>query len=86
MPQSLFIYLMAERKKELLKEILTTRFKDDFEFAEVLEDIDNKAAGNIEGYTQALLTGFLKEYVGKKQIEAAIQELEKKGFWAMPEP
>ena len=56
---------MAEKKKELLKEIITKRFSDDFEFSEVEEDIGNNAAGKIEDYTQAMLTSFLKEYTSK---------------------
>ena len=72
---------MTERKKELLKEILT-RFKNEFKFAEVQEDIDKKAAGNIEDYTPVLLADFLKDYVHKTHIDSTIQELEERGFWS----
>ena len=67
---------MTERKKELLKEILTTRFKDEFEFVEVQEDINKKTAGKIEDYTPALLADFLKEYVRMTHVDSTIQELE----------
>jgi|JI9StandDraft_2_1071091.scaffolds.fasta_scaffold856585_1 hypothetical protein len=76
---------MTEKRK-LLHETLAKMIGEDFDPGELDKDIAEKAPARIEDYSRDMMFRLCTDYVGKKQFDEAMGQLEQKGFWVLPPP